>query len=245
MISEAQAFIEMPVESALEGWNWALWATIACNMLLSILCLNIMVAIASDKMTRLRHHLASWRLAIIYWVTVVLAWIFGMCFWVGTVLTVDTCIAVDNATGRQGPYNIARLLLDRNLGQVDGQTGENPPPSILRDFWDYHMEGCLSENYPEFLNQGIETLGAYMPVTARLASRLATFSDLEFLQVCGTSLGPLRAAVATVNLQLCFVTESLDSVRQGLRCDEWYPWYDSMVNDAVCEQSTNAFVWSR
>ena len=239
MIRETRAFIDLPVKSSLEGWNVALWATVACNLILSMMCLSIVVAIGSRKITRLHHHLASRSMAIIYWVTVILAWIFGICFWVGTVLTVDTCMSPDAETGRQAPYPIARLLLERNIVTDDDAT------SIVPEFWNYHMDGCRSENYPGFLNHRINTLGDFMPVTTRLVANLASYSDLDFLQSCGTSMGPLRSAATAVNMQLCFVTASLEQVRESLGCNEWYPWYDSMVNEAVCEQSSNAFVWSR
>jgi hypothetical protein len=36
-----------------------------------------------------------------------------------------------------------------------------------------------------------------------------------------------------------------EQIRLSLGRDEWYLPYDRTVNDAMCEQSSNAFVWCR
>jgi len=86
--------------------------------------------------------------------------------------------------------------------------------SILPEFWNYHMDGCRPENYPGFLNHRINTLGEFLPVTNRLVDSWWAISTW-------ISCSPVE-----------------------LGCNKWYPWYDSMVNEAVCEISCFWFALS-
>ncbi len=230
---DLDTLLDQPVERGLDGWNWALWASVACNCLLSIFALSILAAISLDDATRLHFQLSTWSFATMYWITVVLAWIFGVCFLVGTTLTVDSCTS-SMEDGIGAPATTAKILLKR----IDTR-------SFLPIYWDYVVDGCPSNLYPEFLSDRVWTWGNLVPSTVRIATRLEEFSDEDFTETCGSPIGPLRSAAETFSLQLCMVTQSLINIRRNLGCDQWYPLYESMANESTCYQGSTAFVWSR
>lgn len=230
---DVEALLGQPVERSLDGWNWALWAAVACNCLLSIFALSILAAISLDGATRLHYQLSTWSFATMYWITLILAWIFGMCYLIGTTLAVDTCTATLEE-GVSAPSETVQILLDR----IETR-------SFLPNYWEYLVQGCPSETYPEFLSDRVWEWGNFLPTTIGIANGLLEFSDDKFMQTCGTPIGPLRSAAETFSLQLCMVTQSLVNIRRNLGCDQWYPWYESLANESICNQGSTAFVWSR
>lgn len=228
---DLDALVDQPIEHSLDGWNWALWAAVACNCLLSVFALSILAAVSLDGATRLHYQLSTWSFATVYWITVLLAWIFGIGFMIGATLAVDSCTTtVEDITT---PAITAKAML-ANI----------PTQSFLPQYWDYIVDGCPSDSYPAFMTERVWTWGNTLPATVRIATRLQEFDDKDFLDTCGSPINPLRSAAETFSMQLCMVTQSLVKIRRSLGCDQWYPWYESMANEAICYQGSRAFMWS-
>jgi hypothetical protein len=190
--NDLDTLLEQPVESNLEYWHWALWVTCACNCLLALLAFFIMWGISLPWLEKsLERSLSSCLFGFFYWLLVVLAWVFGMGFLIASVLSVDVCA--------DSPNEIAVELLNNRM---DTQ-------SFLPKYWEYHMRGCPADSYPPYVDDRVWLWANLLPPTSRLADGLEGLPSATFEETCGTSIEPLRNAAATLNLQLCIVTQSL------------------------------------
>jgi hypothetical protein len=269
---DLETLAEQPVESTMVAWRRALWATCGCNAVLAVMAFGILWGIAFPDYYKhccqRRRILSSWWFGFVYWILVALAWAFGMCFLIGSVLAADVCGGESSTSSSlPSPSSVAKEL----MGRLDTK-------SFLPAYWDYHIQGCPSELYPKFVDDRVWLWADLLPTTSRLAAGLEELSDSNFLETCGTSIEPLRNAASTLSLQLCMVTQSLvrktivvagggggvlkfalvvcshdDSssccesqvnIRRLLGCDQWYPSYESMVYEPICYQGTIGLVWA-
>jgi len=215
------------VESQLDMARTIAWSTCALYGLLGLLIFIILWGIALPS--KCFFFLSSWWFASLYWILVVLAWGLGMGFLMATVLSVDAC--------RSGPnQTVQQLFQDRLPSQST---------SVVAEYWNYHLESCPEALYPEFVQGRVFLWADLLPVTAKLSSGLDQYNAFQFTDQCGTSsLQGLRQASSTLHLQVCMLTQALANVRRILACDQWYPIYQGMIEDAVCVDSTQALVWS-
>lgn len=228
---DAEVLAEQPVEEYLGSWNWGLWAALTCNTLLSILVFAILAGIALPEAESLHKIISSWPFAAIYWTSVFLAWVFGVGFIIATVLTVDSCTAVDD-DGVESPATLAKILFDR----IETSSG-------LTEYWDYIADGCPAENYPTLVDDRVWAWSSLLPSIIRLSNGLETYPDSDFMETCGTPIESLRDAAETLSSQFCMVTQSLANIRRVLGCDQWYPWYESISNESLCSQGSTSLAW--
>eukprot|EP00934_Nitzschia_sp_Nitz4_P005861 Nitzschia sp. Nitz4//scaffold247_size31676//5310//8505//NITZ4_007926-RA/size31676-augustus-gene-0.29-mRNA-1//-1//CDS//3329543943//5851//frame0 len=229
---DADTFSDQPVDNYLSGWNWALWAAVTCNAVLAVAVFTILAAVALPEANTLHRQISTWSFSIIYWTAALFTWCFGICLMVATTLTVDSCM-VEDGEGSPSPTTVAKTLLQR----MDTE-------SSIPQYWDYIVDGCPADDYPSLLDDRVTAWAGLLPTAIRLQKGFSAYNNETFLDQCGVSIDALREATGTLSEQLCTVTQELSTMRSALGCDKWYPWYESISNNSLCDNGTNALAWA-
>lgn len=224
-------------------WDWTLYVAMAANICLALLSFGIMWMIAVPAQnSRARRRLDApfcWcnrrTFSMLFWIVVVLAWIFGLWFSVGTVLTSDTCGKIDT------PNALASELLQRWAS-----SHPSSEPLLARWMIAFQKQDCVSVLSQAELNS-TPWLQLVEP-THRLSTALQALPPNIYFDVCGTALWPLQDSLDRLSERLCDFTSALqlDSHRNdecGSAIASWYPDFASIMVDSICDQGSKALVW--
>ncbi|CAJ1962667.1 unnamed protein product [Cylindrotheca closterium] len=226
----------MPFETVLKAWQWILRAVAICNATLFFLALLVLWSIAIPK----RQHAVqdtfvrqSRTFFVLFWISTVLIWIFAIMSLAGTFVLSDFCI--------QSPSENTIELMFSNTTNA-GQS------FLSKEFWNYHIDGCPLEEYPDSLQEEIVNWSSRLGPTRDLHDALRKIPTTQFELICGAGSGELsydlRFATSYIQTEICSLVQTLTSLRLVLECKRWSPQFESIVYQGVCEHGTNEAGWT-
>lgn len=226
----------LPLERSLNVWKWILRAAGICNAILlglillvlwSVAVPNLQCAIQNDFVRKSRAFV--W----LFWIATFCVWVVAIASLAGTFVLSDFCV--------QSPADHTVDLLFGNEATASGQS------FLSQEFWKYHIDGCPAEEYPDSFQTEIEKWSDMLGPAKNLQDALEILPAAQFELVCGadrSQLQDLQLATSHLEAELCTIVQTLASLRRSLKCANWYPHFESIVYESVCEHGTFGVGWT-
>ena len=266
------------VDSGINAWDWALWGALAANICISILAFAIMWSVVAtshdDNWVNTRRNTPStsasnginvttmpqpfWcctptLFSIGYWLLFALAWLFGLCFSVGTVLTVDSCyqddINISNSTMIPSSNSVFTEVLRRWEENHDGMYAGSDSPISISDYWIYHINGCPAGQFPTSIRDGfLVGWNDVFESTGVLVRNLDALPQSIYQDICGASSAPSKQllvdALTSFQDQSCQILQSFSQLQSDLSCQQWQPTLQQdLIVESICQGGANGLVW--
>jgi hypothetical protein len=167
--------------------------------------------------------LKSWGLLPMFLLFVVLCWIFSMAFTMGSITMADMCY--------QNPDS-------RILAFVDS-TEED---TLVYNFAKYYIDRCAPDRAPFLFDEIADKVLGVLDTMTSFLNQVQDSAD-EVEEICGPGPNTIIVAAEVVRRQLCLIVGTIYATQFYFSCDNWYPLYEAVAHDAVCNDAASGFHW--
>jgi hypothetical protein len=264
-IVEAQYTANSVVEEydlMVENPNWdiafyvMLYVTLGASVLLSLMVFGIVWIVSSPTtITQTQRRLdvpfccfSPNGVTILFWTLILVVWICGGWFSIGTVATADTCYN----TGNEVPL----ALLQRSLNNGDDGA------SLIVDYWRDNLSQkqedatCYGNSNtddvsPAVVNEMLSEWGRIVEVSNKLTIALDGLPTNIYYDLCGVSMWSIQSTTSDLNDRLCGITRLLNDYQQQLtatKCQSmskasWMSTYTDLLYQSICTDGSTSLVW--
>jgi hypothetical protein len=258
VIEEYDLMVENPI------WDIAfyvmLYVTLGASVLLSLMVFGIVWIVSSPTtatptITQTRRRLdvpfccfSPNGVTILFWTLVLVVWICGGWFSVGTVLTADTCYTPGN--------EVPLALLQRSLNNDDDGA------SLIVDYWYDSLSQkqedatCFGNSNndgvaPAVVNEMLSEWDRIIEVSNKLTLALDGLPTNIYYDLCGVSMWSIQSTTSDLNDRLCGITRLLNDYQQQLtatKCQSpskasWMSTYTDLLYQSICTDGSTSLVW--
>ena len=211
---------------------WAFWVAAGGSLGLAATCMFILVELVvltqhGDLPKGLRWT-RSWIMVPLFMLLLIVGWLFSMVFITGSIGTADMCF-----DSPAGPVTSILTKLQENF------------QSVVYWFLLYYVQGCPATSVPVEMDQRINILAKKVLPSLQNAAAAILSADAETLDAaCGKGVAPFLVVLRALGNQLCILTKTLVDIRLLMSCENWYPLYEEIFNNAICHHAISGLSWA-
>ncbi|KAL7576636.1 hypothetical protein ACA910_005573 [Epithemia clementina (nom. ined.)] len=223
--SEADAFI-----NGKQQIEWAFWVSFGFTVAVCALCAFNLTLIVMSHYRKVGGVFKFIRRRLLFPVLiffVLMALIFALAFLIAAVGASDFCIHT--------PDEKVSAILENHQ---DGMG------SIVYSLAMYYVNGCNSEDEPQFFRQQSNSTVAILDnINSFLASLNSTVSEQEWQEQCGNDLSVVQTLLGALGRSFCVLTLTIEDVKRYFWCRNWSPVYVTFVHEAICYDAQTGLAW--